>query len=126
MSVAQFNIDPAAVELAKKNAYLAGVGDSVKCFRKNALEISAPGRRATIVTNPPYGERLMTLSEAEALYRAMGRHFKTLAPWQIYIITSHKEFERFYARRADKVKKLYNGMIPCYLYQFFKNPNKQN
>ena len=118
------DIDPAAVELSKKNAYLAGVGDAVKCFRKNALEISAPGRRATIVTNPPYGERLMTVSEVEGLYRAMGRHFKTLAPWQIYVITSHKEFERFYARRADKVKKLYNGMIPCYLYQFFKNPKQ--
>jgi len=116
------DIDPAAVELARKNAHLAGVGETVKCFRKNALEISAPGRRATIVTNPPYGERLMTISEAENLYRAMGRHFKTLAPWQIYVITSHKEFERFYAKRADKVKKLYNGMIPCYLYQFFKNP----
>lgn len=116
------DIDPMAVELARKNASLAGVSETVKCFRKNALEISAPGRRATIVTNPPYGERLMTQSEAENLYRAMGRHFKTLSPWQIYVITSHKEFERFYARRADKVKKLYNGMIPCYLYQFFKNP----
>ena len=119
------DIDPAAVELSRKNAYLAGVADNVKCFRKNALEISAPGRRATIVTNPPYGERLMTVNEVEGLYRAMGRHFKTLAPWQIYVITSHKEFERFYARRADKVKKLYNGMIPCYLYQFFKNPKQQ-
>ena len=118
------DINPDCVELTKKNAYLAGVSGSVKSFVKNALDISAPGRRATIVTNPPYGERLMTLTEAENLYRAMGRHFKTLTPWQIYIITSHREFEKFYARRADKVKKLYNGMIPCYLYQFFKNPKK--
>jgi putative N6-adenine-specific DNA methylase len=118
------DINPDCVELTKKNAYLAGVSGSVKSFVKNALDISAPGRRATIVTNPPYGERLMTLTEAENLYRAMGRHFKTLSPWQIYIITSHREFEKFYARRADKVKKLYNGMIPCYLYQFFKNPKK--
>ena len=118
------DIDPDCVALTEKNVRLAGVSDTVKVFRKNALEIGAPGRRATIVTNPPYGERLMELSEAEALYRKMGRHFKTLEPWQAYIITSHKGFENLYGRRADKVRKLYNGMLPCYLYQFFKNNKK--
>ena len=118
------DIDPACVALTEKNARLAGVDDVIKAFRMNALDISAPGRRATIVTNPPYGERLMELSEAEALYRKMGRHFKTLEPWQAYIITSHKGFENLYGRRADKVRKLYNGMLPCYLYQFFKNTKK--
>ena len=115
------DIDPACVELTRKNAYLAGVSGTVKSFVKNALEIGAPGRRATIVTNPPYGERLMEITEVEALYRKMGRHFKTLLPWQAYIITSHKGFETLYGRKADKVRKLYNGMLPCYLYQFFKN-----
>ena len=118
------DIDPACVALTEKNARLAGVNDVIKAFRMNALDISAPGRRATIVTNPPYGERLMELSEAEALYRKMGKHFKTLEPWQAYIITSHKGFENLYGRRADKVRKLYNGMLPCYLYQFFKNTKK--
>ena len=83
--------------------------------------ISAPGRRATIVTNPPYGERLGTVGEAERLYRELGEHFRSLSPWQVYVITSHPSFEKFYGKRADKVRKLYNGMIPCYLYQFFKN-----
>ena len=115
------DINPACVALTEKNARLAGVSGTVKAFRQDALTISAPGRRATIVTNPPYGERLMELSEAEALYRRMGRHFRTLEPWQAYIITSHRSFESLYGRRADKIKKLYNGMIPCYLYQFFKN-----
>lgn len=115
------DIDPTCVALTEKNAKIAGVSDTVKAFRQDALTISAPGRRATIVTNPPYGERLMELSEAEALYRKMGRHFRTLEPWQAYIITSHRSFESLYGRRADKIKKLYNGMIPCYLYQFFKN-----
>ena len=115
------DIDPAAVALSEKNALKAGVADTVKVFRMDALKIGAPGRRATIVTNPPYGERLLDLKEAEELYRKMGRHFRTLEPWQAYIITSHKGFEALYGRRADKVKKLYNGMIPCYLYQFFKN-----
>ncbi len=118
------DIDPSCVELARKNSYLAGVGNTVKVFCKNALEISAPGRRATIVTNPPYGERLMDMRAVEDLYKKMGRHFRSLEPWQAYIITSHHGFESLYGRRADKVRKLYNGMIPCYLYQFFKNNKK--
>ena len=115
------DIDPACVELTKKNAALAGVSGTVTSFVCNALDIEAPGRRATIVTNPPYGERLMSVGDVEQLYRKMGKHFRSLEPWQAYIITSHKGFEAFYGRKADKVRKLYNGMIPCYLYQFFKN-----
>ena len=115
------DIDKNAVELTKKNASIAGVSDIVTAFPCDCLRISAEGRRGTIVTNPPYGERLMTPAEAEALYKKMGEHFRSLAPWQVYIITSHPQFEKFYGKRADKVRKLYNGMIPCYLYQFFKN-----
>ena len=115
------DIDPASVALAEKNAAIAGVSDTVRVFRQDARKISAPGRRGTIVTNPPYGERLGTLGEAEQLYRDIGVHFRSLSPWQVYLITSHPAFERFYGRRADKVRKLYNGMIPCYLYQYFKN-----
>ena len=114
------DIDPACVELARDNAYRAGVLGSLRVFERDARTIGAPGRRGTIVTNPPYGERLGTLEEVEALYRDLGRHFARLAPWQVYVITSHEGFERLYGRRANKVKKLYNGMIPCYLYQFFK------
>ncbi len=113
--------DPACVELAKKNARLAGVGDTIRVFSADARKIKGEGRRGTIVTNPPYGERLGTLSMVERLYREIGEHFRSLSPWQVYIITSHPSFERFYGKRADKVRKLYNGMIPCYLYQFFKN-----
>ncbi len=118
------DIDPKAVAVAEKNARLAGVDDIVKVFCTDARKISAPGRRATIVSNPPYGERLGTLREAEALYREIGAHFRSLSPWQIYIITSHTGFERFYGKKADKVRKLYNGMLPCYLYQYFKNDKK--
>ena len=119
------DIDSAAVDLATKNVRLAGVDDTVKVFSMDARKISAPGRRATIVTNPPYGERLGTLREAEALYRDIGVHFRSLSPWQVYIITSHPAFEKFYGKRADKVRKLYNGMLPCYLYQYFKNERKE-
>ncbi len=115
------DIDPVALEIAKHNVKRARVEDTVKVFNKSCLEILADGRRGTIVTNPPYGERLGTMKEVEELYRKMGRHFMSLAPWQVYIITSHPEFQKFYGKRADKIRKLYNGMIPCYLYQFFKN-----
>ena len=115
------DIDPAAVELTIKNAKQAGVNHAIRAFRADCREISASGRRGTIVTNPPYGERLMTPREVEVLYREMGAHFRSLAPWQVYVITSREGFERLYGKRADKVRKLYNGMIPCYLYQYFKN-----
>ena len=120
------DIDPAAVALAKENCKRAGVSGTVKVFERDALEIKTGGRRGTIVCNPPYGERLMTKEEANELYRKMGRHFATLDSWQIYIITSSDEFEKLYGRRADKVRKLYNGMIKCNYYQFFKNTSWQN
>ena len=118
------DIDPAAVSLAEKNAALAGVADTVKVFTMDARRISKDGRRGTIVTNPPYGERLGTRREAEELYREIGENFRSLSPWQVYVITSHPSFEKLYGKRADKVRKLYNGMLPCYLYQYFKNDNK--
>ncbi|MBR2986716.1 MAG: class I SAM-dependent RNA methyltransferase [Clostridia bacterium] len=117
------DIDPDALAICKENCTRAGVSGIVKAFERNALEIRTGGRRGTIVTNPPYGERLLTLEETEALYRNMGKHFATLDAWQIYILTSHEQFEKLYNRRADKVRKLYNGMIPCYYYQFFKKPD---
>ena len=115
------DVDPEAVALAERNAALAGVSDTVKVFKMDAREIRADGVRGTIVTNPPYGERLGNQREAERLYTEIGEHFRSLSPWQVYIITSHPSFEKFYGLRADKVRKLYNGMLPCYLYQYFKS-----
>lgn len=115
------DIDPSCVELAKENAKNAGVISNIKVFEQDALTIETEGRRGTIVCNPPYGERLFTMRQTEDLYRKMGKHFKTLDRWQQYVMTSHEGFENLFGRRADKVRKLYNGMIPCYFYQFFKN-----
>jgi putative N6-adenine-specific DNA methylase len=114
------DISPFAVSLTEKNASLAGVADTIRVFEMDARKIESGGRRGTIVTNPPYGERIGTVREAEALYREIGERFRALSPWQVYIITSHTGFERLYGKRADKVRKLYNGMLPCYLYQYFK------
>ena len=86
----------------------------------DALELTALGRRGTIVCNPPYGERMFTGEQTENLYRDMGRHFATLDRWQIYILTPCEYFEKLYGRRADKKRRLYNGMIRCTYYQFFK------
>lgn len=119
------DIDKNCVALTERNARAAGVEDIIKAFICDARKISAPGRRATVVANPPYGERMGTPVAVERLYRELGEHFRSLAPWQVYIITSHTSFERLYGKRADKVRKLYNGMIPCYLYQYFKNPKPQ-
>lgn len=118
------DVDKNCVALTERNAKAAGVGGSIRAMLMDCRKISAPGRRATIVTNPPYGERLGTAREIESLYKDIGKHFRSLAPWQVYIITSHPSFERLYGKPADKVRKLYNGMIPCYLYQFFKNNTK--
>lgn len=117
------DIDRDILKIARENADRAGVGEKIKFFDSDARKIEKLDRRATIVCNPPYGERLMEQKEAEQLYRDMGRAFSRLDPWQIYVITSCESFERLYGRRADKVRKLYNGMIPCNFYQYFKPKN---
>lgn len=119
------DIDPEAVKIAKDNIERAGMTKYIDCYVKDALTLTNDGRRATIVCNPPYGERIFTPEQTEKLYVDMGKCFAKLAPWQIYIITSNEEFERLYGRKADKVRKLYNGMIKCSYYQYFKNQNKQ-
>lgn len=117
------DIDTEVLEYAKANAERAGVANRIKIFKADARRIEKPDRRGTIACNPPYGERMLSGDATEALYRAIGKNFATFDPWQIYVITSCEYFERLYGRRADKKRKLYNGMIPCTLYQFFKPKN---
>ncbi len=119
------DIDDSCIEIASANAARAGVSDIVHIFKYDARNIKKPDFRGSIVTNPPYGERLMSTSEVEELYREIGVTFRALAPWQIYVLSSVEKFERLYGKRADKVKKLYNGMIPCYLYQYFKQDKEK-
>ena len=115
------DIDEDVLDTAYENALRAGVEEHIRLFHADVRSIEKPeGRRGTIVCNPPYGERLMTPQEVEELYREMGNALRGFAPWQIYIITSHPAFERYYGQRADKIRKLYNGMIPCNLYQYFR------
>ena len=114
------DIDDGVLDVAYENALRAGVEESLNIFNADARKIEKLDRRGSVVCNPPYGERLMSEREVAELYAEIGKAFEKLYPWQVYVITSCENFERLYGRRADKVKRLYNGMIPCNLYQFFK------
>ncbi len=114
------DIDEDILDVTYENALRAGVEENLNIFSADARKIQKPDRRGTIVCNPPYGERMGEMKEVEYLYKDIGRTFKTFEPWHIYVITSCDYFERLYGRPADKTRKLYNGMLPCTLYQFFK------
>ena len=117
------DIDEDILDITYENALRAGVEEYLNIFHADARSIKRLDRKGTVVCNPPYGERMGEMREVEALYRDLGRAFKDLYPWQIYVLTSHDRFDRLYGQRADKIKKLYNGMIPCYLYEYFKPKN---
>lgn len=119
-----YDIDMNSIEIAKKNAELAGVNHVVHFEVKDIKDFEAPIKncRGTIVTNPPYGERMGDLKNAREIIRTAGRVFSEKIPtWQLYIISSDEEFEKYFGRRCNKVRKLYNGMIKCGFFQYFKN-----
>ena len=113
------DIDPEAVALAKHNAQLAEVEDIVRFDMDDATRFHWGGLYGRVVTNPPYGERVMERKEAEELYRAFGRAWDKLPEgWKLYLLSSHTEFERTFGKRADKKRKLYNGMLKCDLFMY--------
>lgn len=114
------DIDKDAVALAMSNAKKAGVSDVIQFSCCDAKDASLFEEKGVIVCNPPYGERLLDKKKCEALYRMMGEKFSKYPNAGKYILTSHGEFEKFYGREADKRRKLYNGMLKCNLYQYFK------
>jgi putative N6-adenine-specific DNA methylase len=115
------DIDPKALALAKENAERAGVADVVRFELADATKFDRPTERGVIVTNPPYGERIGGKDEAEELYRAFGEAWRRNPNWQLYLLSSHTEFERCFGRQADKKRKLYNGMIKCDLFMYYKD-----
>ena len=113
------DIDPHSVKLAKENAARAGVGDIVRFEVADARTFSRTEPYGRIVTNPPYGERLLEKKEAEVLYRDFGTAVRRLPTgWKVNVISSHTEFERTFGRNAEKKRKLYNGMLKCDLFQY--------
>lgn len=118
-----FDIDPACVELTLANAKKAGVEKYVKAAVGDIKDFKAPKERCLTITNPPYGERLLDIKAAEELYKIMGERFERGEGQKYYIISPHDEFEKFFGATADKRRKLYNGMLKCQLFMYFKNQN---
>ncbi|MCD8048348.1 MAG: class I SAM-dependent RNA methyltransferase [Clostridia bacterium] len=113
------DIDPDAVVLARANAKKAGVEGAIKFFVADVKKITPAREKGVIACNPPYGERLMDAKSVGRLYTAMGRKFAEFDECSKLILTSHEEFEKFYGTKADKKRKLYNGMLKCNLYTYF-------
>ena len=117
--------DPDSLNIAISNAKKAGVGKLIRFEEADATRRDLPAERGVIVCNPPYGERMMEQRSAQRLYQALGRHLKYADNWDKCIISSEPEFEHYFGRRADKKRKLYNGMIQCNLYQYFKGDRRK-
>ena len=117
--------DPKCVSLSMANARKAGVADCIEFRDGDATKMSLPTDSGIIICNPPYGQRMMEQQSAQRLYAALGRHLKFADSWKKYIITSEPEFEHYFGRRADKKRKLYNGMIKCDYYMFTDNSRKK-
>ncbi len=115
-----YDIDPKCVKLTLENAKKAGVEKYVKAEVRDVRDFKLPEGRALVITNPPYGERLLDIKAAEELYGVMGKVFVRESGKKYYVISPHDEFEKFFGMKPDKKRKLYNGMIKCDLNMYFK------
>lgn len=115
-----YDIDKNAVELTLENAKKAGVEKYVKASLGDVRNFTPPNERCLVITNPPYGERLLDVKAAEELYSVMGERFIQGDGQKYYVISPHDMFEDFYGKKADKRRKLYNGMIKAQLFMYFK------
>ena len=113
-----YDIDPESIEIAKENAEIAGVADYIDFAVADATEFKSDEEYGFIVTNPPYGERLESEESVKLLYKELGYAFRRLKNWSYYLITSFEEFEYEFGQEATKKRKLYNGMLKTYLYQY--------
>lgn len=121
-----YDIDNDVIKIARENAKSAGVETLIHLQQRAVANLSHPKKYGFIVTNPPYGERLEEKEALPAIYRAFGESFKKLDSWSAYVITSFEQTEKYFGRKADKNRKIYNGMLKTYLYQFLgpKPPKK--
>lgn len=107
-------------QVARENSEMAGVDDCIHFQKLDMKEISSRKKHGFIICNPPYGERLKNDDEVKLLYKDMGEVFSNFDTWKKFIITSYENFEKAYGKKADKNRKLYNGRLKCYYYQYFK------
>lgn len=115
-----FDIDGECVSLTMTNAKKASPLMKITAERRDIKDFAAPAENMKIITNPPYGERMLELEQAREIYRTMGEKLLPLNGNQLYVITPDEEFESLFGQKADKNRKLYNGMMMCRLYSYFK------
>ena len=122
-----YDIDPEMVKAARENAREAGVDHLIHFQARPVSELRHPKKYGFVLTNPPYGERLEEKAALPGLYREIGEAFARLDDWSMYLITSYEEAERYIGRKADRNRKIYNGMLKTYFYQFLgpKPPRRQ-
>ena len=113
-----YDIDAEVLRAARENAKDAGVDHLIHFQQRAVKDLRHPKKYGFIITNPPYGERLEEKKNLPALYREFGDSFKMLDSWSAYMITSYEDTERYFGRKADKNRKIYNGMLKTYFYQF--------
>lgn len=113
-----YDTDRSVIKIARRNAREAGVGQLIHFQERDVRELSHPKKYGFVITNPPYGERLEDKAALPGLYRAFGESFRKLDSWSAYMITSYEEAEKYFGRKADKNRKIYNGMLKTYFFQF--------
>lgn len=122
-----YDIDGEVVKAARENAKRAGVDHLIHFQQRAVADLRHPKKYGFVITNPPYGERLEEKEALPALYTEIGQAFRQLDCWSEYLITSYEDTERYIGRKADKNRKIYNGMIKTYFYQFLgPKPPKKN
>lgn len=119
LTILASDIDPATIEIATENARIAGLSDVIKPQVADATKFTSDIRYGSIICNPPYGERLSDSKECQKLYQYMGKAFERLPDWSYYILASDENFENHFGRKADKRRKIYNGMIKCNIFQYY-------
>ncbi len=113
-----YDLDDSMVSIARANAGLAGVDGLIHFQRRDVASLSHPKKYGFLITNPPYGERMEDKRDLPALYRTLGERYRALDAWSLYMITSYEGAEKDIGRKADKNRKVYNGMMKTYYYQF--------
>lgn len=113
-----YDADRSVIRIARRNAKEAGVGHLIHFQERDVRELNHPKKYGFVITNPPYGERLEEKAALPELYRAFGESFGRLDSWSAYMITSYEDAEKYFGRKADKNRKIYNGMLKTYFYQF--------
>lgn len=113
-----YDIDDEMVTIARANAKMAGVEHMIHFQKRDVAQLSHPKKYGFIITNPPYGERLEDKNNLAALYGVLGERYKQLDSWSMYVITAYEQAQQAIGRKADKNRKIYNGMMKTYFYQF--------